>query len=68
MANVTWRELKEAIDNMPLDRLDDTATVLDGDEKEFLPIEGIDTVDSLDDDLQGVLDEGHMVVTINNWS
>lgn len=58
---MTYRQLLMKMQSMPDDRLDDDVTVFDGNEGEFLPVNGTEIADDECD----VLDEGHLYLTIN---
>lgn len=58
---ITWRELRKRLQDMPDERLDDTATVYDVTADEYF---GVEQFKIAEDD--GVLDEGHSIMTCND--
>lgn len=62
--NMTWRQLKEILSQMPSERLDDNATIFAC--GEFFPILSMGKVDEYDDEGGGVLDDGHSYLIAND--
>jgi hypothetical protein len=59
METMSWRDIKEMLNKLPEDNLDDTATIYIQSIDEYYGITGF-----TDEDTGGVLDEGHSYLVL----
>lgn len=65
--NMTYRELRDLLSEMPGERLDDDVTIFDGRAEECIPASEFGVLEKIDQEGNtcDVLDDGHYVIGIN---
>lgn len=61
MANLTYRQLKQHLDELEDEKLDDNVTIYLSEYDEYIPVTNVFVTDEAD-----VLDEGHTYLTITS--
>ena len=58
---LTYRQLLEALDKLPKDRLDDTVTIVVSEDEEYF---GAKELAFVSEEENNVLDDGHLIIVI----